>query len=69
MNNFYDLDWIIMIMNLYFYYLICIKNKYGFLIRELGCLIGIIFAFLSFNTPILLINSSFAYLNIINYKK
>jgi len=70
MNDFYGLDWLIMIMNLYSYYLIGIKNRYGFIIGGLGCLIGVImFGFLSPNYPMLLMNSSFGYLNIINYRK
>ena len=69
-NNFYYIDWLVMILNLYSYYLIGNRNKFGFILGLLGCLIGIVlFTFFSFSIPMIIMYVCFGVLNIKNYKK
>ena len=69
-NQFYYLDWLTMILNLYSYYLIGNKNKFGFILGFIGCIIGILlFSILSFSVPMIIMYLCFGYLNIKNYIK
>lgn len=70
MSELYYLDWILMILNLYSYFLIGNKNKLGFLLGIFGCFIGLIlFTILIFNFPMLIMYCAFGTLNAINYIK
>lgn len=69
-NKFYYLDWVVMIINLYAYYLVGCKKEFGFILAFIGALAGIImFSTLVFSIPMIIMYLSFATLNIINYIK
>lgn len=69
MDNYY-IDWVIAILNIYAYYLIGNKNKYGFILGLVGSIFScVIFGFIFKSTPLLLMNLTFGCLNIINYIK
>lgn len=64
------IDWAIMILNLYSYYLIGCKKKIGFLLGIIGSIIGLLlFSLVIFSIPMIIMYLSFAVLNYINYKK
>lgn len=69
MKDVYYLDWLLMILNLYSYYLIGNKNKYGFLLGSVGCILGISLFIYIFNTPMIIMYVIFGVLNILNYIK
>jgi len=70
MTTFYGLDWIVMLLNLYSYYLIGCKKKFGFILGIIGCIAGLLmFSLLTFSFPMLIMYISFSILNIINYLK
>ena len=70
MENNYYLDWIVMALNLYSYYLIGCKKEFGFILAFIGALSGVLmFSVLVFSIPMIFMYSSFATLNIINYVK
>lgn len=70
MENKYYLDWIVMILNLYSYYLVGCKNNFGFILAFIGAVSGaILFSTLVFSIPMIIMYLSFATLNIINYIK
>ena len=70
MNKLYGLDWILLIMNLYSYYLIGCKKNIGFMIGFIGSLVGlIIFIFVILNPPMIIMYIAFAILNCINFIK
>lgn len=64
-NKFYGLDWVVMLLNLYSYYLLSNKNKLGFLLGSVGCIAGIIL-FIS-NIPLIIMYICFLILNIKGY--
>ncbi len=66
----FGIDWAIMILNLYSYYLIGCKKKIGFLLGIIGSIIGLLlFSLVIFSIPMIIMYLSFAALNYINYKK
>lgn len=66
----FGIDWAIMILNLYSYYLIGCKKKIGFLLGIIGSIIGLLlFSLVIFSIPMIIMYLSFAVLNYINYKK
>lgn len=66
----FGIDWAIMILNLYSYYLIGCKKKIGFLLGIIGSIIGLLlFSLAIFSIPMIIMYLSFAVLNYINYKK
>jgi hypothetical protein len=69
MQEKYNIDWIILIFNLYAYYLIGKKNKLGFIIGTLGSILGIILFIIIPSIPMIIMNAAFLVLNIINYIK
>lgn len=70
MNKLYGLDWVLLIMNLYSYYLIGCKKNIGFLLGFIGSIIGLIlFSFIITSIPMIIMYLSFAILNCINYIK
>ena len=70
MKNLYFLDWGLMLLNLYSYYIIGLKKKLGFILGFIGCILGIIlFTFLQFSFPMIIMYIFFGYLNINNYIK
>ncbi len=70
MDNFYGLDWGVMLLNLYSYYLIGNKNKFGFILGVVGCILGLVmFTLISFSLPMTIMYVCFAILNLINYIK
>lgn len=69
MNDFKVLDWLVMILNLYAYYLIGNKNKNGFIIGLIGCILGFIVFMYSFNLPMIIMYVMFGILNLKSYIK
>lgn len=70
MNNKIILDWSLMILNLYSYYLIGNKCKIGFVLGLLGCLIGVlVFSLYTFSIPMIIMYVTFGILNITNFIK
>ena len=70
MNKFYGLDWVVMLLNLYSYYLIGNKKKFGFILGVIGCIAGLLmFILMTVSIPMILMYICFGILNIINYKK
>jgi len=69
-SNLYYIDWIIMIINLYSYYLIGCKKLIGFILGIIGSIAGIIlFLTLVFSIPMIIMYIAFMILNFINYLK
>jgi len=69
MKDLYGIDWIVMALNLYSYYLIGCKKPKGFLLGFIGSVIGIVL-FISMKSPALVIMyGAFGILNLINYVK
>lgn len=62
------MDWLVMIFSLYSYYLIGNKNKYGFIVGLVGCLIGIVFFFTT-SMSMTIMYVAFSILNILGYIK
>ena len=66
----HGIDWAIMTLNLYFYYLKKKKKRIGFLLGIIGSVIGLIlFSIVIMSIPMLIMYLSFSILNYINYKK
>ena len=61
------LDWIVMILNLYSYYLIGNKKKSGFLLGGIGCILGVVLFINS--SAMIIMYSCFGVLNVNNYRK
>ena len=69
-NEFYYLDWVLMALNLYAYILIGNKNKLGFLLGGVGCILGIVlFGLTIVSVPLVIMYIAFGALNVINYMK
>jgi hypothetical protein len=69
-NNFYYLDWGVMLLNLYSYYLIGNKKQIGFILGLIGCIVSIfLFSYFIISIPMLIMYICFGILNYINYKK
>ena len=70
MDKLYGLDYLLLVMNLYSYYLIGCKKKLGFLLGVIGSIIGLIlFSFIIKSIPMIIMYLSFAILNFVNYIK
>ena len=70
MTKFYGLDWLTMLLNLYSYYLIGNKKKFGFMLGIIGCVVGLLmFTLITFSIPMILMYICFGILNYINYRK
>ena len=70
MDKLYGLDYLLLVMNLYSYYLIGCKKNIGFLLGIIGSLIGLIlFSFVIKSIPMIIMYLSFAILNYANYTK
>ena len=70
MKQLYYLDWLLMLLNLYSYYLIGNKNKVGFILGLIGCVLGVgLFTIFVFSLPMLIMYSVFGILNVTNYLK
>lgn len=68
--KFYYLDWLVMVLNLYSYYLIGNKKRLGFILGIIGCIIGIfLFTMLSESIPMVIMYLCFGVLNYLNYEK
>ena len=66
----HGIDWTIMILNLYSYYLIGCKKRIGFLLGIIGSIIGLIlFSIVIMSIPMLRMYLSYSILNYINYKE
>lgn len=64
------IDWVILVINIVSYYLIGNKNKFGFALGVVGCVISIIiFSTIFFSYPLVIMNVSFGVLNIRGYIK
>mgnify|MGYP003588218345 FL=1 len=70
MDKLYGLDYLLLVMNLYSYYLIGCKKNLGFLLGIIGSVIGLIlFSFVIKSIPMIIMYLSFAILNYANYIK
>ena len=70
MDKLYGLDYLLLVMNLYSYYLIGCKKNIGFLLGIIGSVIGLIlFSFVIKSIPMIIMYLSFAILNYANYTK
>lgn len=70
MVKFYGLDWGVMLLNLYSYYLIGNKKSFGFIFGIIGSICGLfMFSYISLSIPMIIMYGSFGVLNLINYKK
>ena len=70
MDKLYGLDYLLLVMNLYSYYLIGCKKNIGFLLGIIGSVIGLIlFSFVIKSIPMIIMYLSFAILNYTNYTK
>ena len=70
MDKLYGLDYLLLVMNLYSYYLIGCKKNIGFLLGIVGSVIGLIlFSFVIKSIPMIIMYLSFAILNYTNYTK
>ena len=70
MDKLYGLDYLLLVMNLYSYYLIGCKKNLGFLLGIIGSVIGLIlFSFVIKSIPMIIMYLSFAILNYANYTK
>lgn len=67
MNKFYGLDWAVMLINLYSYYLIGNRNKLGFLLGFIGCIAGILLGIFMPSIPLIIMYICFLILNIKGY--
>lgn len=66
--NFIDfISWFILGFNLYSYYLICNKNKLGFIFGIIGCVLGISVFLTTMNIPLIIMNVCFLILNLKGY--
>lgn len=64
----YGLDWFIMLLNLYAYYLLGKKNKFGFILGLIGSILGIfMFTYFTISVAMIIMYSVFSILNIKNY--
>ena len=64
------IDWLVLILNLISFYLIGSKNRFGFVLGIVGCIIGIIaFSTMFFSAPLIIMYVSFGILNTRGYIK
>lgn len=69
-DKFCGLDWGVMLLNLYSYYLIGNKKKFGFILGIVGCIAGLLmFTLITSSIPMILMYICFGILNVINYLK
>jgi hypothetical protein len=61
------ISWLVLIVNLYSYYLIGNRNKFGFVFGILGCILGISVFLMTSNVPLTLMYICFLILNIKGY--
>lgn len=63
-------DWGVLILNIYSYYLIGNRNKHGFALGLVGCVLSIIlFSTIMWSVPLIVMNICFGILNTRNYLK
>ena len=68
--KYYGLDWLILILNIYSYYLIGDRKKIGFILGLIGCVLGIfMFSYMQFSWAMIIMYLCFGFLNIKNYIK
>ena len=67
LQSYYGLDWLAFIMGFSGAWLISYKRSYGFVIASVGCICGLIIAFMSGQYGFVVSNLSFILINVSGY--